>query len=271
MKFFKKSVVLPSVIVTIAVVLCIVIVHFTGSNPVTSAIRSVFAPFQYGVEYISARVSSLTDFIWEAQSYKELNNELSSELTELKRQNMDAARYRQENERLKDLLDLKNDMTDYNTVAASVIAYSSNNWYDTVEINKGTADGISAGCCVLSGDGAVGRVVSAGKNWATVSTVINTGSATGVRVTRTGDIGVVEGDGELCMQGLCKVSFIDNNNGLIAGDLLETSGSGGIYPEGYVVGRIIDVKTDNTGHLVLATVEPVAELDRLREVLVVLE
>lgn len=269
MKFFKKRGVLPSLIVTLAVALCILLVHFTGSNPVTNAIRSVFSPFQNGAAYVSAKVNNLTSFIWEAQSYKEQNKRLEHELNEAQMNSMDAAKYREENERLRELLDLKNSMEDYETVAASVIAYSANNWYDTVQINKGTADGVDVGASVLCGDGVVGRVVSVGRNWASVSSIINTGSATGIRVSRTGGIGVVEGDGELCMRGLCRVSFIDNNSSLIEGDILETSGSGGIYPQGYAVGRVKEVKNDGTGQLSEAIVEPTVDFSRLREVLVI--
>ncbi len=269
MKFLKKRGVLPAVVVTAAVAASVVVVHFSGSNPVTNAVRSVFSPFQHGAAYITAKINSLTNFIWEADSYKEQNEALRQELNQAQADNMDAAKYREENERLQALLNLKGDMEDYDTIAAKVIAYSANNWYDTIEINKGKKDGIEVGDCVLSSDGVVGRVVSVGTNWSNVSSIINTGSATGIRVSRTGDIGVVEGDGELCMQGLCSVSFIENNSGLIVGDILETSGSSGIYPEGCLVGRITDVRTDNTGSLISATVEPIVDFSGLREVLVV--
>ena len=269
MKFFKRRGVLPSVIVTGVVLVCILLVHFTGSNPVTNAIRTVFSPFQSGVSYISAKVNEFTSFLWEAQSYKAENEKLEAELYDAQLQSMDAAKYREENERLRELLDLKNSMEDYDTVAASVIAYSANNWYDTVQINRGTSSGIDVGASVICDEGVVGRVVSAGRNWATVSSIINTGSATGIKVSRTGDIGVAEGDGELCMKGLCRVSFIENDGSLIVGDLLETSGSGGVYPQGCVVGRVTEVKSDSTGRLSDALVEPAVDFSRLREVLVV--
>lgn len=269
MDILKKRGVLPAVIVTAAAALCAVVVHFSGSNPVTNAIRSVFSPFQNGVEYIAARTEGLVNFLWEAQSYKAENEKLRSEIYRLETEGTDAEKYKEENERLRALLNIDRDMSSYNMTAARVIAYSSDNWYDTIEINKGTSDGVQIGCCVLGVNGVVGRVIEVGANWATVSTIINVGNATGIRVSRTGDIGVIEGDSELYRKGMCKVSFIENNNGLIVGDLLETSGSGGIYPEGRIVGRVTEVKTDNTGRLSSAVVEPVEKLDGIREVIVV--
>lgn len=269
MSFFKKRGVAVAAGAAVCAVICAAAVHFTGINPVSAAVRTVFSPFQNGAAYIAAKADRVVSFIWEADSYREQNEELARQVNELTMENKSAQTYREESERLQKLLELKNSISDFSTVAAEVIAYSTNNWYDTFEINKGAAAGISAGNSVITPDGIVGRVIASGENWATVSSVINTGSATGIRVSRTGDIGVVEGDGELCMRGLCKVSFIDSGANLIVGDLLETSGSGGIYPEGYVVGRVTEVEADNTGKLKKAYVEPIVDFTRLREVLVI--
>lgn len=265
----KKRGVMIAIIVALCAAACVLIVHFTGSNPVSNAVRTVFSPFQNGLSYIAAKVDGVISFVWEADSYKKQNEELVAKVNELTAANRDAESYRRENERLQSLLELKNSITDYSTVAASVIAYSTNNWYDTLEINKGKNASIAVGNSVVTSEGVVGRVIAVGENWATVSSVINTGSATGIRVPRTGEIGVVEGDGELCMQGLCRVSFIGNESGLIVGDLLETSGSGGIYPEGFVVGRITEVEADNTGRIKNALVQPAVDFAQLREVLVI--
>lgn len=267
-KIQKRSVIVTAAVLAV-VVICSLVVRFTGSNPVSNAIRTVFAPFQNGVAYVAARVNSITSFIWEADEYRKQNMELTAKVNELTAQNRDAENYRQENERLQELLELKVSIEDYSTVAAQVIAYSTNNWYDTLEINKGKAAGIDVGNSVVTPEGVVGRVIAAGENWATVSSIINTGSATGVKIPRTGEIGVVEGESELCMQGLCRVSFIGNESGLIIGDLLETSGTGGIYPSGFVVGRVTEVEADNTGKLKNALVEPAVDFAHLREVLVI--
>ena len=269
MKRLNKRLLIPSAIVTGVVVLLILLVHFTGSNPVTNVIKTVFSPFQQGASYVTGKINEVTSFLWEAQGYKAESERLEAELNEAQRKGGDAEKYREENERLRELLDLKESMNGYETVAASVIAYSANNWYDTIEINRGAADGVKVGASVISGDGAVGRVVSVGSNWSMVSSIINTGSVTGITVSRTGDIGVVEGDGELCMKGLCRVTFIENDGSLVVGDLLETSGSGGVFPRGCIVGRVTDVKSDTTGHLSEALVKPSVNFSKLREVLVV--
>lgn len=254
--------------VTAGVLLCIIITHFLGTNPVSNAVKTVFAPVESGFSFISAKVTKTINFLWEMDSYKEENDKLVRQINDLNRQTRDAAKLREENERLQALLELKDSMN-YATVAASVIAYSANNWYDTIEINKGLINGLKVGNAVITTDGVVGKIVDVGLNWATVSTVLNPDNAMGVRIGRTGDAAVVEGDNELYSQGYCKMTFIDKDVGIIVGDLLETSGSGGQYPPGLLVGAIREIDADNMGMLNYATVEPSVNFSRLYEVLVV--
>ena len=177
--------------------------------------------------------------------------------------------YREENERLLALMELQNSMSNYSTVAAKVIAYSSSSRYDSIEINKGTFSGISKGNTVITDKGIVGMVEEVGPNWALVNTILMPGKATSVDVARTDDIGVIEGDAELCYDALCKLTFIDKGANIIVGDILETSGAGGIYPPGLNVGTIRDISADSMGTLNYATVEPIVDFNHLHEVLVI--
>ena len=265
----KKKGVRITAIATAVVLLCVLVAHFGGSNPVSNAIRSVFAPFQSGFAYITNNIRGTADFLAESKTYKEENERLLAENNELKRQNRDITSYREENEELKRLLGLGRNIDGYTTVAATVIAYSPNNWYDTIEISKGSLSGIKVGNAVITPDGVVGKVTETGPNWALVSTIIGPDNAMGVKISRTGDVAVVEGDRELYRNSVCKMTFIDKDSNLIVGDLLETSGSGGIYPEGLVVGSVREVNADAMGNLNYAVVEPSVDFSRLHSVLVI--
>ena len=269
MSFFKKKTGTAIIIIAVLAAACAIFGHFTGHNPLTSAVRTIVTPFQSGCSYIAYKIEKGVNFIWEADTYKTQNEELQSRVTELEQQNKDTAQYRVENERLSELLDLKNSLSQFETVAASVIGYSPNSWYDKIEINKGTLNGIEKGNPVICRDGVVGIVEEAGADWATVKTIIEPNAAVGIRVSRTGDIGVVEGDEELCLNSKCKLTFVDKGVNIIVGDLLETSGAGGIYPAGFVVGTIREISSDNMGILNYAVVEPKVNIAKLREVLVI--
>lgn len=267
--FFKKRGVQAAAIITAVVLICAGIMHFGGSNPIAVVLRTVLSPFQHGVAYLSHKVQDTADFILEMKSYKDENERLVSEVNELKKQNRDITNYREENERLREMLDLKESLTGYSTIPASIIAYSANNWYDTLQINKGTLAGVNVGNAVITPDGVVGKITEAGPTWSLVSTILNPDNAMGVRISRTGDVAVVEGDSELYSNNYCKMTFIDKGSSLIIGDLLETSGSGGVYPAGLSVGAIRAIDSDATGNLNYATVEPLVDFDKLYEVLVI--
>lgn len=265
----KKKPIVAALIATVVIFLIVIISHFIGFNPVTSITRTVLAPFRSGVTYIAGKCYGAVEFVWEMESYKRENEKLISEVIELKKENRDIAGYREENERLKELLELKDSMKDYSTVSANVIGYSENNGYDKIEISKGTASGISVGNTVITADGVVGMVTETGINWSVVTTIIDNNNAMGVKITRTGDIAVLEGDEELSKKGYCKMTFINPSVNIIAGDLIETSGSADIYPSGLMVGKIKDINSDNMGQVNYATIEPSVDFKRLHEVLVI--
>lgn len=266
---FRKKAAAAAAAVVGAAALLAVITHFTGENPVSNAVRTVFSPFGTGLSVVSDAIEGRVNFIREAAAYKSINEQLVAENTELKKQNREISVYREENERLNELLSLKNSMDSYSTVAAKVTGYSSEHWYDKIQINKGTLDGIAEGNTVIAAEGIVGIITSAGPNWAEVETIIAPESAAGVSIARTGDIGVTEGDAELCRSSLCKLTFADKGANIIVGDILVTSGTGGIYPPDINVGTIREISADNMGTLNYATVEPMVDFSSLREVLVV--
>ena len=266
---FRKKAAAAAAAVVGAAALLAVITHFTGENPVSNAVRTVFSPFGTGLSVVSDAIEGRVNFIREAAAYKSINEQLVAENTELKKQNREISVYREENERLNELLSLKNSMGSYSTVAAKVTGYSSEHWYDKIQINKGTLDGIAEGNTVIAAEGIVGIITSAGPNWAEVETIIAPESAAGVSIARTGDIGVTEGDAELCRSSLCKLTFADKGANTIVGAILVTSGTGGIYPPDINVGTIREISADNMGTLNYATVEPMVDFSSLREVLVV--
>ena len=261
--------------ITVLIILLIsggsfVLNHFVGFNPVGTVVNTVLVPVRDGFSYVSDSLRSARNFIYEMRAYKADNEKLEREIIELKREKKDVGEYKEENERLKRLLDIEESMEDYETVAARVISHSQNRWYEEIEINKGTLNGIKDGSAVITPDGVVGKVTEAGPNYSIVTTILDRSSVMGARVVRTGGTGLVEGDYELLDDMQCKLSFVDRNTPVTQGDVLETSGSGGIYPPGLVIGTVVSVSADSTGTLNFATIEPGTDMDKLREVLVIM-
>lgn len=269
MGFFSKK--WQVAIVTVAAISAgsFVLEHFVGFNPIEVAVNTVAVPIKNGFYYVANSLETARDFVWDMRAYKADNERLESEVIKLKRENRDVSEYKAENERLKGLLELKESAAEYTTVAAEVISRSQNDWYNTFEIGKGSLNGIERGDTVITADGIVGRVTEVGPNYSVVTTVLDESSVIGIKVSRTQGTGLAEGDKEFAKNMQCKLSFVDRNTPVIVGDIIETSGSGGIYPPGLVVGTVVSVSADSAGSLNFATIEPSVDFDLLREVLVI--
>lgn len=269
MKRFNKKGTKIIVIVAICVVIITFITRLLGVNPVSGIVRNVMTPFQTGFMYIGSKLTGTIDFIYEMKGYKTENERLIAENTELKKNQKDTEHYRLEIDELRSLLNLKNSISEHNSVAASVIGYSSSTYFDKIEINRGTMSGISEGDVVINSEGLIGRVTEAGLNHAIVSTILSESNSIGVVMSRTGDIGIVEGDSELCKQSQCKLTFVSKDANIVEGDILETSGSGSVYPGGINLGIIRKVNMDNLGMLSFAVVDTAVDFNNLHEVLVI--
>ena len=269
MKFFSKKWRITFVVIAGIAAAGFVLEHFMGFNPISTAVNLVMSPIKNGFSYAAQSVENGFNFILDMRAYKADNEKLEATNVELKRRNRDIAAYREENARLEELLELRNSMDNYVTVAARVISYAGNNWCEEIEISKGTMQGISKGNVVITPDGVVGKVKETGPDYAIVTTILDSSSAVGIRVSRTGGSGLVEGDTELAPDLRCRLSFLYRNTTLIVGDIVETSGSGGLYPPGLVIGSVVSVSADSSGGLNYAVIDPAVDMDKIGEVLVI--
>lgn len=264
---FKK--IIPALASVAVVTVALAIISKSGDNVVTNVLNTVSTPFQSAFAAIVKPINERIVFYKEAKGYKEENERLIKEITELKIENRDIKSYSEENKRLKNLLDLQGNNANMTTVAASAVSKDYEKWYKGITINKGKNAGIKKGDPVITADGILGMVNEVGANWARVTTIFDAESAVGARFTRTGDIGVVEGDLELSEEGKCKIEYISGTASIMSGDILVSSGVGELYPEGLMIGTVSDVKVDAMGKIEYAVVEPSVDFDNIYEVLVV--
>ena len=165
---------------------------------------------------------------------------------------------------------LQQKRSDLSVENARVTTRTLSNWESSVTISKGSNYGVEKDQCVIDAYGnLVGVVGEVGLNWATVLTVVDTDIDMGGTVSRTGDAAVLEGDFSLMTQGRLKLSFLPEDALLASGDEVLTSGRGGVYPAGLVVGSVESVHADPSGMTRYAVVSPKADLDHIKQVFVV--
>lgn len=269
MSFFKKKAWVIFVLI-IAVTIVLAYISRSGNNPVANAVNSCLTPVQSKMtEWVIDPVKGFFDSIANSKKYKKENKELKIKNTELEAKVKEISEYINENERLMKLLNLNETMENYKTVTARVVGVEPDNWFSYITINKGANSGIKISDTVITAEGLLGQVSAVGNNWAKISTIINNESSAGVRIIRNGEIGIIEGDLKLIKTKKCRLQYLVSNASVISGDILETSGLGGIYPPEIKVGKITDIRKDNMGQLDYAIVEPFVNFSDLHEVIVI--
>ncbi|HLN97141.1 MAG TPA: rod shape-determining protein MreC [Pyrinomonadaceae bacterium] len=213
-----------------------------------------------------------TNFIRQIVNFRSTaaeNERLKEELSRARLELRNAQQATGENERLKAILNLK-EQTGYEQVAARVIARDSSAWFNTVTINRGSASGIALNMPVVTGSGIVGRVIALSPWTAQVMLVTDDKAAAGAIVGQlggSGAVGSVKGLGE---NGLIEMRYVSGLEKVQTGDYILTTGQDGIYPPGLTVGEVVQIKpgTATQAHEIL--IRPGAKLDQLEDVAVLL-
>ena len=115
----------------------------------------------------------------------------------------------------------------------------------------------------------VGTITELGKTSSTVTTVIDSSTSMGVIVYETSGTAVCSGDFALMGEGMLRVEYMQDATDVVAGYTLYTSGAGGMYPQGLVIGKVVEMKTSPSGLGDYATVQPSVEFDSLAYVYVI--
>ncbi len=210
-------------------------------------------------------VRQIVNFRSTAYENEKLKKELSTAQLELRNAQQATA----ENERLKGLLNLK-EQTGYDRVPARVIARDSSVWFNTITIDRGSSSGIALNMPVVTGGGIVGRVIALSPWTAQVMMVTDEKAAAGAIVGQlggSGALGSVRGLGE---KGLLEMRYVSGLEKVEVGNYILTTGQDGIYPPGLTVGEVVQVRlgTATQSHEIL--IRPGAKLDQLEEVAVLL-
>lgn len=171
-----------------------------------------------------------------------------------------------ENDRLKQLLELKSSIK-APSVAALVIGEDSSPWFKTLVINRGSVDGLAEGMPVVAANGVVGQVVKVAAGSARVLLLTDHASGIAALVQRSRARGVVKGKGS----SFCSLEFSLRDEDVKVGDMIVTSGIGGIFPKGLVIGEVTMVKKGEYGIFQTIDLRPAVNMAKLEEVLVLLQ
>ena len=235
----------------------------------SQAVLLVLSPFQQAVSWVGSQFGSVKDNIWDIATVHEQNKMLRNEVEQLRVQNLEASEALSENERLRAMLGYQKAAKQFDFVSARVIGRESATWSSMITISRGQMDGIENDMPVVTPEGLVGHVVEAGWNSSKVQLILDPRSSVGTIVQRAESrvAGIVQGD--MDNPTMPQMVNIAKNADVVEGDVVVTSGFGGIYPKGLVVGLVSSIQNDTGGLLKIGLLEPAVDFQKLEDVMVI--
>ena len=257
--------------------LCIVMFAFLlratmtmgASTVVEQIVGTITAPVQSLSSGLSGSITGFLDQFLRASEISQENEQLREENRKLIEQMVDYENYKHENESLKEQLGIQEENPQWETMTASVIGRDPSDQFYSFTIDKGTLDGVSYQDPVITADGLVGIVSEVGPVFAKVTTILDVRLNVACQDVRTQDVATISGDIEMAQQGKCKMSLIPRESGIAKGDIVQTAGTSGLYPQGIVVGRVSDVGFEPQGTMMYAVVEPANDIKSIKDVVII--
>lgn len=216
----------------------------------------------------------LGDYIPIVHSRRELdreNRELRAENDILRQQARALGETGRENLRLSDLVELKRH-TNFRTLGARVIGRDTANWWKTIQIDRGSEDGLRENMPVLNADGLIGKTITVTRGESRVLLLLDHGCKVSAFIQDSREPGVVAGMADsFAREPLCRMTFVDRRAKIQQGEAIITSGLGGIFPKGILIGTVIKAQLNTeSGMYQDLLVKPAADFRRLEELIVIL-
>ncbi len=266
----KFWIILLAAATAVAVILS-VMTYFSTTSAVMPNIAGIIAsPFRSASAAISNGVGHWTAYLTEFDALEAENKELKQKIAEMEEDVRQAVADREENARLRSLLNLREQRRELSFESARILVQDASNWSSMLTINKGTMHDIAVGDCVVTETGdLIGVVTKTGLNWSTVRTILDSESSIGALVFRSGVSAVALGDFSLMREGRLSLGYLGTNPDLVSGDLIVTSGLGEYYPSQLVIGYVEEVRPGDDGMSQIAVVRPEVNMDTLTQVFVI--
>lgn len=171
---------------------------------------------------------------------------------------------------LKKELDIDKVLSDYKYMNATVISRNTNLWYNTLTIDKGSKSGIKEGMVVINSTGLIGKIINVSTFSSDVRLITTTDSNNKISVTITNGDNRLTGliNGYDSKTGYLEVEGISNTDNVSIGDLVYTSGLGGVFPSGILIGKVENITTDVYDLAKIINVTPSASFDNINYVTV---
>ena len=271
-EYLKKKGPVILVIVLIAALVLGLTVHFRAgkAGPLANAVSALRAPVERSAVAVTQWLENIYGYLYQYDRLVEENEQLRENLTKAEEQARLGAEASEENAKLRELLGLSEKRSDFVFESAKITSWDASNWASCFTVSKGERDGLEIGDCVVTEYGAlVGQICELGDSWAKVRTLVDVDFGTGALVGASGSSAMVIGDFTLMQQQRAKLAYLTDSSGVFAEDSVITSGEGGSFPQGLLIGTVEALTTDDGGQSITGCVRPACDLNSLTQVFVI--
>lgn len=239
------------------------------ARPVRSAAADIMNPIAKGMNKAGNWFVTKGEEITEFRTIKKENEELKSQIADLQNQNALSVEDRNELEHLKQLFELSEQYSEYDTVGARIISKDTSNWYSSFTIDKGSKDGIEVDMNVIGDGGLVGIIYDVYDNYSLVRSIVDDESNVSAQFASTSDKCIVKGSLQLLNDGVLKVFNIHKDAQVKEGDMIITSNISSKFLPGILIGYVKDIEEDSNNLTKSAYLTPVVDFAHLDIVLII--
>jgi rod shape-determining protein MreC len=226
----------------------------------------VIGPFQTAISKVSNYVGGFWGKYSELLDVREENEQLRQELLQYKTANIEYREAVATNVRLQKLLELKESLPPP-TLTAEIVGKDPSLWFRTFTINRGSSDGVQKGMPVVTVEGVVGQVLTSSPNYSKVLLATDPNSAIEIITQKTRVQGIVKGLG----RDAFGLHYVLKSGEVVKGDYVLTSGLGGVFPKGLMVGTVSEVMKSRRGMFQTIEIEPAVDFSQLEYLIIIMK
>ena len=272
MRHFLKSVrfrVFALVICALLVGMVIAVATENPSSPITSAVGSVVGPLRRVASAVADKFGWFEDSFASAGAYKNENERLKEKVAEYESRlaGYDEAMHKLES--YETILEVKEKNPDFSIVPADLIGTDSSDIFSSIIINKGSSDGVKVNDPVIYGNYLVGVVKKVNHSYSVIETILNPSVNVSAIESKTREAAYITTDVRQSEEGKCILASLDRTTEISPGGIVLTSGIGGIYPSGLIIGTVSQVLKSDIDISSYAIVTPGADIGSLEDVFVI--
>lgn len=243
----------------------------TGGSYFSKIVNFITTPLNQLASGAAGAVEDITNTQKSKEELIEENNKLKQQVQELSAMLVDYYEIKSQNEQFMKYYEIKKTEAEYSLMPATVIVRDpSDNFYGCT-LDKGSLNGICVNDAVVTENGLIGWVYQVEPTSCKVKTILNPDAKVGVIDKASKDSGVISGNSEIADNNQTRITVISSQNNIKEGDLIVTSGIGGVYPANLVVGTVKELQYDSFDASLYAIVEPFEDIRSVTEVVIITE